>query len=221
MRTFLGFLKNPMLQASLIGAFGGMTPKLIGMIPKLFSNIFPTSGQLLGLALLAMIGGVVVVIYKEKNFQKALILGAWAPAILATLTAQAVVPNDAGFLFPINISVLSTAYAQPIGADTTVRLVFIHNESPCRLNALWLRADTRTIPQYTVEGDTVIVSIPSSTKELRVDLPAQAAGLVLPVAEIVKSKCFQLKITSQQLTKDFWDTFGNVKVPGYTIERAD
>ena len=100
-----------MLQASLIGAFGGVTPKLIEMIPKLFSNILPSIGQLLGLALLAMIGGVVVVIYKEKNFQKALMLGAGAPAILATLTAQAVAPNQTGLLFPVNVSVVSAAYA--------------------------------------------------------------------------------------------------------------
>ncbi len=210
-----------MLQASLIGAFGGVTPKLIEMIPKLFSNILPSIGQLLGLALLAMIGGVVVVIYKEKNFQKALMLRAGAPAILATLTAQAVAPNQTGLLFPVNVSVVSAAYAQPIGAGITVRLVFVHNDSPCRLNALWLRADTRTIPQYIVEGDTVVVSIPLSAKELRVDIPAQAAGLVLPVSDIARSKYIRLKITSRQLTKDFWDTFGNVNIPGYTMERAD
>ena len=102
-----------------------------------------------------------------------------------------------------------------------MRLVFVHNDSPCRLNALWLRADTRTIPQYIVEGDTVVVSIPLSAKELRVDIPAQAAGLVLPVSDIARSKYIRLKITSRQLTKDFWDTFGNVNIPGYTMERAD
>jgi hypothetical protein len=87
MSAFIDFWKKPLVQASLIGAFGGMAPKLIELIPKLFSNILPSSGQLLGFALLALIGGVVVVVYKEDNFQKALILGAGAPAILATLTA--------------------------------------------------------------------------------------------------------------------------------------
>jgi hypothetical protein len=99
--------------------------------------------------------------------------------------------------------------------------VVVQNESPYKLNALWLRADAATIQQYKVEGDTVIVSIPTSAKEIRVDFPMQATGLVLPVSELVKSKYFRLKITSNQQTKDFWETFGNAKIPGYKIERAE
>lgn len=221
MSAFITFLKKPVVQASLIGAFGGMAPKLIEMIPKLFSNIFPSSGQLLALALLALIGGVVVVIYKEKNFQKALILGAGAPAILATLTAQAVAPNQTGFIIPTNFSVMASAYAQPPDTIITVRFVFVHNDSPCRLDALWLRAGSTTIQHYKVEGDTVIVPFSSSAQEIRLDYPGEAIGLVLPSAELMKSKYFRLKIVSNKRAKDFWETFGNVKTPAYAIEKGE
>jgi hypothetical protein len=221
MSTFVKFLKNPMFQAVLIGAFGGVTPKLIEMIPKLFSNIYPSTGQLLGLTLLALIGGVIVFIYKEKNFQKALILGAGAQAILATLTANAVAPNQTGLLFPPDISIVSRAYAQPVDTAATIRLVFVQNQSPCRLNALWLRADTGTIQHYTVEGDTIIVAVSLSAKELRVDLPPQATGIVFSVEELMKSKCFRLRIKSRQMVKDFWETFGSVQTPAYTIEKSE
>lgn len=216
-----GFLKKPIVQASLIGAFGGMAPKLIEIIPKLFANVYPSSGQLLGLSLLACIGGVIVLVYKEANFQKALILGAGAPAILATLTAQAVAPKQSGFLLPNTISFFSAAYAQTVSADRTMRFVITPNESPYKLNALWLRADATTIDKYKIESDTVIFSIPISVKEIRVDLPAQGGSIVLPVSELLKSKIVHLKITNDQQTKDFWETFGNAKVAGYKIERIE
>jgi hypothetical protein len=217
----LTFLKKPIVQASLIGAFGGMAPKLIEMIPRLFANVYPSSGQLLALALLACIGGVIVLVYKEANFQKALILGAGAPAILATLTAQAVAPKESGFLFPDNISFFSTAYAQTVPAESTMRFVITQNESPYKLNALWLRADGNTIDRYRIEGDTLIFSLPLSAKGIRIDLPSHGGSIVLPVSELLKSKIVHLKITNDQQTKDFWETFGNAKVAGYKIERIE
>jgi hypothetical protein len=216
-----GFLKKPIVQASLIGAFGGMVPKLIEMIPKLFANVYPSTGQVLALALLAFIGGVIVLVYKEGNFQKALILGAGAPAILATLTAQALAPNQSGFLFPNTISFFSTAYAQTVSAETTVRIVITQNESPYKLNALWLRADRITIDKYRIESDTLIFSLPLSAKEIRFDLPAMGGSIVLPVSELLKAKIVHLKITNDKQTKDFWETFGNAKVAGYRIERQE
>lgn len=216
-----GFLKKPVVQASLIGAFGGMAPKLIEMTPKLFANVYPSTGQVLALALLAFIGGVIVLVYKEGNFQKALILGAGAPAILATLTAQALAPNQSGFLFPNTISFFSTAYAQTVSAETTVRIVITQNESPYKLNALWLRADKITIDKYRIKSDTLIFSLPLSAKGIRIDLPAQGGSIILPVVELPKSKIVHLKITNDKQTKDFWETFGNAKVAGYRIEREE
>ncbi len=216
-----GFLKKPIVQTSLIGAFGGMAPKLIEMIPKIFANDYPSAGQLLALALLAFIGGVIVLVYKEGNFQKALILGAGAPAILATLTAQAVAPIQSGSLFPNTISFFSTAFAQTVSVDTTVRIVITQNESPYKLNALWLRADRITIDKYRIKSDTLIFSLPLSAKEIRFDLPAQGGSIVLPVSELLKAKIVHLKITNDQQTKDFWETFGNAKVAGYRIERQE
>ena len=92
-------LKKTSTQAVLVGAFGGIAPNLIELIPKLFSNVFPSFGTIFGLILLAIIGAVVVFIYKEESLQKALVLGAGAPAILATLTANVVNPNQSGVRF--------------------------------------------------------------------------------------------------------------------------
>jgi hypothetical protein len=102
-----------------------------------------------------------------------------------------------------------------------MRFVITQNESPYKLNALWLRADATTIDKYKIESDTVIFSIPLSVKEIRVDLPAEARGLVLPISELLKAKTVRLKIIKDQQTKDFWETFGNAKVAGYRIERQE
>ena len=220
MSTDHGFLKKAVLQASLIGAFGGMAPKLIEMIPRLFANVYPSSGQLLALVILAFIGGVIVLVYKEENLQKALILGAGAPAIIATLTAQAVAPTS-GLLLPVNVSFASTAFAQTKAADSVARFVFTQNESPYKLNALWIRADATTIEQYKIVGDTVVVSVPPAAKEIRIDLPAQGKGFVLSASELVKSNTMRLKIINNRQTKDFWETFGNAKVAEYRIVRVD
>jgi hypothetical protein len=219
MSTFSNFLKKPLLHGVLIGAFGGMAPKIIEMIPKLFNNIFPSSGHLLALALLALIGGIIVLVYKEENLQKALILGAGAPALLATLTAQAVAPSQTQMLLPFNVSIVATAYAQLAEVSKPIKFVFQQNESPYSLNRLWIRADNTTIKKYTVQNDTLVVTLPVGTKEVRIDLPEQGQPFLIPVSELLTSTTVKLKIVSDQQTKDFWETFGNKNIPKYKIEK--
>lgn len=220
MSTLTDFLKKPLLHGVLIGAFGGTAPKLIEMIPKLFNNIFPSSGHLIALALLALIGGVIVLVYKEENLQKALILGAGAPALLATLTAQAVNPGQSQAFLPFEFSIVATAYAQSPETQTTVKFIFKQNESPYRLNKLWIRADKQTIEKYSTKEDTLIVSIPAQTKEVQIVLPEQHAYFTVQGSELLLTKIMELNIVNDQQTKDFWETFGNKEVPKYKIEKA-
>ena len=217
MNAIITFLKKPIVQAVCIGAFGGMSPKLIELVPRLFANVFPSVGTLLGLFLLAVIGGIVVRVYKELDLKKALVLGAGAPAILATLTAQAVVPNIQSLVLPISASIMSSAFAQSAG-EMTVRIVVTKNESPYALNSLWIRADSKTISVYSIQGDTLLVSIPKSTNELRFDFPDQNSGLAVPISETFKTNVMRISITNNKQTKDFWETFGNKRLSQYKIE---
>jgi len=221
MNKLVEFLKKPLVQASLIGAFGGMAPKIIELVPKLFENIYPSTGHLIALAILASIGGIIVLVYKEENFQKALILGAGAPAIIATLTTQAVAPKQADFILPFNFSFIAAAYAQSPSENDTIKFVVTQNESSFKLNSLWFRADSVTLDDYKQKGDTVIVYYPKDTKELRIDLPSQGRNLTIPVSELSKVKILNLKIFNDQQTKDFWETFGNKSIPKYKIEKAE
>lgn len=219
MSTFSELLKKPLLHGVLIGAFGGMAPKIIEMIPKLFNNIFPSAGHILALTLLALIGGIIVLVYKEENLQKALILGAGAPALLATLTAQAVAPSQTPALFPFEFSIVSIAYAQETEENITAKIVIKQNDSPYNLNKLWIRADGVTIGKYSTKGDTLIVSLLKTTKELQITLPEQGYTVSVSGAELQSSKTVELRIVNDQQTKDFWETFGNKSIPKYRIEK--
>lgn len=219
MNILIRILKAPLFHAALIGAFGGMAPKMIEMIPRLFNNVFPSAGHIAGLALLAMIGGVIVLVYKEVNLQKALILGAGAPAILASFTAQAIAPSSASAWEPFSFSFASTAYAQPAERSSTAIFVFTKNESPYRLNALWIRADGMTIQKYFVKEDTVIVPLPPGIREVRIDLSPEGERFVLPVSDVQHSSVMKLNIVNNQRAKDFWETFGGKTIPQFRIER--
>lgn len=214
-------LKKTSTQAVLVGAFGGIAPNLIELIPKLFSNIFPSFGTIFGLILLAIIGAVVVFIYKEESLQKALVLGAGAPAILATLTANVVNPNQSGSAFLLDVSYFSVARAQVPSSNDTIRFVIHDNASPYKLNAMWLRADSKTIEKYQQNGDTLTVQVPQDTKEIRLDLPTDGTSIVLPASEISKSKHVNLGITEDKDKHDFWKTFGNINLPKYKIEKVE
>jgi hypothetical protein len=225
-RKFMSFLtdfmKKPVVQASLIGAFGGIAPKLIEITQQLYNNQFPTRGNYWALVLLAIMGAVVVIIYKEDNLQKALMLGAGAPAIIATLIAHGAVSGSPTTLIPIiHNPFYSVAYAQDIPQKNTLKFIIKNNKSPYKLNALWLRADSKTIEEYQQHGDTVTVAVPGDTKELRVDLPEQSAGLELPNSSITKNKTIHLEITTDQDAHDFWKTFGNVNTPKYKIDTVE
>ena len=219
--TISDFLKNTFFQAALVGAFGGMAPKLIELIPKLFNNVFPSSGYVLALVLLAIIGAIVVLVYKEQSLQKALVLGAGAPAIIATLTANVVNQNPAGVLSLLNVSVVSVAHAQPATRMDTLRFVVMHNASPYKLNALWLRADAKNVDQYQQYGDTLMVPIPQDTKEVRVNLPGETQSFIVPASDIPKNKHIHINIIDNKNTRDFWKTFGNVNLPQFKIDKVE
>lgn len=212
-------LKSPVFGAALVGAFGGMSPKLIELLPQLSRNEWPSSGSWLALLLLALFGLVTVVVYGEKNLKKALALGAGAPAIIASLTTTAAAPKETAWLFPVSFSLQEVALAQTPGESVRLKLVIPHNETPFRNNALWLRADATDLTKYWTKGDTVIVDVPSGTKELHVGYPAQTEDLVIKMADIDVTKPLELQITSRQTRKDFWKTFGGVSVPEYQVEK--
>lgn len=220
MSTLSDFFKKPLLHGMLIGAFGGMAPKLIEMIPKLFNNIFPSAGTMLALLLLALIGGIIVIVYKEVNLQKALILGAGAPALLATLTAQAVAPSQSPAMFPFGFSIVATVYAQSGSDAVTASFVITQNESPYTLNRLWIRADGVTIGKYTTKNDTLTVSFPKTTKQLQITLPEQSASFNVAADDLHSAKTIILRVVNDQQAKDFWETFGNKSIPKYKIEKA-
>lgn len=216
MSTNVSFLKNPSIQAVCIGAFGGMAPKLIELVPKLFANVYPSGGTFIGLFLLALIGGVVVKVYKELDLKKALVLGAGAPAILATLTAQAVAPNTQAFFAPFGESIVSSALAQSTG-EKLIRIVVVKNESPYALNSLWIRADSKTISSYAIHGDTLVVPIPQSATELRFDLPDQGSWMSAAVSDLSRANPSRISIVNNKQTRDFWETFGNKRISQFAI----
>src|SRR6185436_17076723 len=112
--------KNQVLIAALVGGFGGLAPSLIKLIPGLFDNQLPSSGTMIALAVLAVIGVVTVAIFGEKDLRKALVLGAGAPAMIASLTTAAISPTSTG---EASIGMLQTAYAQPQARQQRVKLV--------------------------------------------------------------------------------------------------
>jgi hypothetical protein len=222
MKTQTPFFKKPIVHAVLIGAFGGMAPKLIELVPALFADQLPSAGMLLGFMLLALFGSIIIIVYHEENLQKALILGAGAPALISALIAQAAGPkSDSASIFPMFPSIVSTAYAQEPPKMDTIRLVVQSNKSSFKLNTLWIRADEIELKEYKVHGDTVIVPYPSAAKELRINLPSQGNSLSLPVSELPQSKLQHIKILNDQQAKDFWQTFGGKSVPKYRIEKAE
>ena len=218
MKALLDFFRKPLVQASIIGAIGGITPKLIEILPQLFKNTFPPHGYLYGLIILAFIGAVIIVVYKEENFQKAFILGAGAPALIATLTAQAVAPTKqtAALVSPFQFSFTAEAFAQEQPRTDTVHIVVGKNESPYKLNSLWIRAGEQTL-QYKNKGDTVTVVYPTDAQEIKIDLPEQGESLVLP-RTTQRNKTVEVKISNDADRKGFWKAFGGADVPQYRIE---
>lgn len=212
------FWKNPLFHAVLIGAVGGMSPKLIELVPELFANKLPSLGVYLGLALLAFIGAIAVLVSKETELRKALILGAGAPALIGSLAATGLTTTQAVIL-PANFSLIAEAHAQTTPRDTVIRFIIQQNQSPYQSNALWIRADDETI-NYWTKGDTVLVKVPTDAKELRVGLPAQSVDAKVKLNEFDTSGTVHLKISDQQQTSDFWKTFGGKQVPNYKIEQT-
>lgn len=211
--------KNPIVHAVLIGAVGGMSPKLIELIPELFANKLPSLGVYLGLGLLAFIGAIAVLVSEEKQLRKALILGAGAPALIGSLAATGLASTE-GLLLPRNFSLIAEAHAQIVPRDTVVRFILQQNQSPYRSNALWIRADDSTIHNYWTTGDTILIKVPTDTKELRVGLPVQSIDAKVKLKELDSSQTVHIKISDQQQTSDFWKTFGGKQVPNYKVEQT-
>ncbi len=215
------FMKKNTVQAVLVGAFGGMAPKGIEVISQLFKDLFPSSQCLLGLVLLGVIGAIIVMVYGEKSLQRALMLGAGAPAIFGTLTAHVANPDAPSSSFLFDVHIVSTAYAQPITGTDTVKFVIKENASPYQLNALWIRSDSQTIKQYLQVGDTLFVPIPRNSAQIRINLPGEGQGFVISTSEVLGRKQIYLRISDEKGARDFWKTFGNVNLQRYKISIID
>ncbi len=213
--------KRKMLSAILVGGFGGMTPKLIELIPRFFQNDLPEVGYYYGLALLAVFGIVAVLVYRELDLKRALIIGAGAPAIIASLTATAVAPTETVLRHPPAFN-MKVAYAQStseLRQPMNLRIVVEKNESPFQLNALWIRAGKTTL-KYRVNGNTVLTNVPRGTELLRIDFPIDARGLVVKTRALDPSRTITIRISKALSSQDFWQAFGGAKVPSYRIEHV-
>ena len=211
-------VKGPVFKAALIGAFGGMAPKLITFVPQLFGNNLPTYGACIALLLLALFGFITVVVYQEQDFKKALALGAGAPAIIASLTTTAVGPSQTGGMNLFDLSFPTAVYAQEHAQTTRIKLVLVQNESAIRTNSLWLRGDEKNLTSYWTKGDTLIFDFPSTAKDLRINLPGQKRSLTIPRAQLSREEPLHLKISNNSESRDFWKTFGGAESPKYEIE---
>ena len=210
------------LKIVLVAAFGGMSPKLIELVPRLFRNEFPSGGYYWGLALLAVFGIVAVLVYNEQDLKKVLAMAAGAPAIIASLASATVAPTEAAMINPPSLDILAVAYAQtPLSLREMTRLSLMveKNESPFQINALWIRAGKTTL-HYSVDGNKILVDIPSGAEQLRLDFPADTTGLTLNVSGVDRTKPILIRISGSGSTRDFWQAFGGAKVPRFRIERV-
>ena len=212
-------IKSPIFHASLIGAFGGMAPKLVALVPDLLRNNLPSSGVLIAIGVLAFFGLVTVLIYGEQDLKKALALGAGAPAIIASLTTTTIGPNSSAFLMPIDFSLQQVAIGQVAHESRLTKLVVKKNESPFQTNALWLKTNRTTISRYWTKGDTVLFNLPADATELRIGFPAQTKALKLSRSDIDSSGIIHVDIVNMKTEHDFWQTFGGVRGSEYRVER--
>ncbi|HEY9164527.1 MAG TPA: hypothetical protein VIS48_00020 [Candidatus Kryptonia bacterium] len=210
--------KKPSVQAALVGALGGIAPKLIAFIPGFFNNVFPSGGAIIGMAVLAVLGAAIVAIYNEPSLHKALVLGAGAPAILGTLTANVANFNSSAATSFLNVPFASVAEARPETPADTIRIIISENASPYKLNSIWLYTDSKTTLQYQQNGDTLVAPVPQNTQELWICLPGDGSKLAVPISDILKSKCVHLRISQDKVVRDFWKTLGDVNLPKYKIE---
>jgi hypothetical protein len=220
MGWFEKVMKTGTFKAALVGAFGGMALRLIELAETVFKNQFPGWMYVVGMLLLGLLGLVTVLIYQETDLKKALALGAGAPALIAGLVSPVVAPDASGVTGALVNPFHHAAYAAP--PAIRLELLVEKNESPFRLNGLWIRADETTVP-YRLQGDRVIVEVPDGTRQLRLDLPSQATGLVLQRSELGGPQPIPIRIINTnvgQATKDFWKAFSGRRVATYRIERG-
>ncbi len=121
---------------------------------------------------------------------------------------------------PPSLEMLAVAYAQPVSPlqqMTRLSLIVEKNESPYQLNALWIRAGKTTL-RYSVDGNKILVDIPSGAEQLRLDFPADTIGLVLKVSAVDRMKPILIQISSTRSTQGFWQAFGGAKGPAYRID---
>ncbi|MBI3005292.1 MAG: hypothetical protein HYY49_07725 [Ignavibacteriales bacterium] len=213
---FKNIFKEASLAACIIGAVGGMSPELVKMIQPALRDDLPSIGQAVALTILAFIGFIAVLRYKEKNWERAFVLGIGAPALIGSLVGQA---GTALASADVRFDVVSVLYAQPADASKTVRIVVRENESPHKISALFIRADENAV-LFTTTGDTISVAVPGKTKSLIVRLSEADKGLELPMSGLSPEGTFDIRVTKNKFWKDFFQTLGNAKSPEYRIERA-
>lgn len=206
---------SPFFVAALAGAFGGMSPKLVDLVPKLFANEYPSTGYYIGLILLGIFGLVTVLIYKEIDLKKALVLGIGAPALISSFVGKTASNAESAF----NIQLILSAYAQTIDTTRELKLIVNQNESSIRLNKLWLQVDSKTITYYVVR-DTIFIDLPKRSERLKITLPNSKESIEIPISEIKNQKnTVVLKIKDNSFWKDFYQAFGNNNVTQYKLER--
>jgi hypothetical protein len=216
----MAMMKSPLFKASIVGAFGGIAPELIKLVPQLSHDVLPTYGALLALLLLALFGLVTVIVFGEQDLKRALVLGAGAPAIIASLTATVSAPGSA-MLIPLPVfSIHSTALAQPPSDSIHLKFVIMQNDTKFMLNQLWIRADGQSMRNYRVSGDTVIMTVPPFTKRIRVDLPSRTKGYAFDLATLDATRPIILQVSERRVVRDFWNTFGGAQVSEYEIEQV-
>jgi hypothetical protein len=123
----------------LCGVFGGAAPLLIELAGRAKLEQMPSSGYYVAMVVLAFIGGVIAVVYKEEVAHKAFLLGVSAPALIAAAGSAAdQVPKPLWFL--------PTLYAaEQVGTapSNATRVLFV-------------APDSKVFDPLSVEGDVVV-----------------------------------------------------------------
>ena len=110
------------------GAFGGVAPTLLKLAGKAQDGQLPGGGYYLAMAIFALIGGGIALIYKEQLTHKAFLLGVGAPALIVAGNTVA----DSGANRPaVHVQFFSVALAAQNQAATQVdtRMVMIQPDS--------------------------------------------------------------------------------------------
>jgi hypothetical protein len=159
--------------AALAGAFGGIAPNLLRMAISLTAAQHKQvtddlSSYLLGMAVLAIIGGVVTVAWKETDLKKAVLLGVGLPSLLQIAGLESSrpannLPTKAQAVIEFSVPFVSSAYAQSTesastsGVVTGRKLDLVGDQETPKYQVLFYQHDgqqvvTRTVTKPSMES---------------------------------------------------------------------